>query len=83
LFEKREKINDEEKATKRKYTPTSWNFEKGYFDLLIKIYHPTSTFPNGGKMTQFLHKLSLNTQVSFLGPLGKCIYHGDGEFKIT
>ena len=57
--------------------------EKGYFDLLIKIYNPTLKFPLGGKMTQFLDKLPLNTDINFIGPLGKCVYYGDGEFKIT
>jgi len=68
----------------RKYTPISTIFEKGKFELLIKVYykdvHPK--FPLGGKMSQYLNDLAIGESIKVRGPFGKLNYRGDGAFKI-
>jgi cytochrome-b5 reductase len=59
---------------KRSYTPTSSNDDKGFFDLVIKIYPK-------GKMTQFLDHLKVNEdEIEVLGPKGLFTYKKN-EFK--
>lgn len=68
----------------RPYTPVSSDDEKGYVDLVVKIYfkdvHPK--FPGGGKMSQYLESLKLNDTIDFRGPSGLLIYKGKGVFAI-
>ncbi|NXP14396.1 NB5R3 reductase, partial [Thinocorus orbignyianus] len=56
----------------RPYTPVSSDDEKGYVDLVVKIYfrgvHPK--FPDGGKMTQYLDSLKIGDTIDFRGPSG-------------
>ena len=69
----------------RPYTPTSLDDQKGYFELVIKVYfagvHPK--FPDGGKMSQHLERLQLGDDVLVKGPKGRLTYKGRGEFAIT
>jgi len=51
----------------RSYTPISSNDEKGYFDLVIKIY-PT------GVMGQHLNKMKIGDCIEARGPKGKFTY---------
>jgi len=68
----------------RPYTPTSSDDEKGYFDLVLKVYkagvHPK--FPNGGKMSQYLDSLNIGDTVEVRGPNGRLQYKGKGVFEI-
>lgn len=68
----------------RPYTPTSSDDDKGYVDLVIKVYfknvHPK--FPEGGKMSQYLESLRINDTIDFRGPSGLLIYKGKGVFAI-
>lgn len=68
----------------RAYTPVSSDEDKGYVDLVIKVYaknvHPK--FPNGGKMSQFVDALKIGDTIAFRGPTGKLKYTSDGEFCI-
>uniref|UniRef100_A0A2K6S0V8 cytochrome-b5 reductase n=1 Tax=Saimiri boliviensis boliviensis TaxID=39432 RepID=A0A2K6S0V8_SAIBB len=63
----------------RPYTPVSSDDDKGFMDLVIKVYfkdtHPK--FPTGGKMSQYLE----NT-IEFPGPNGLLVYQGKGKFAI-
>lgn len=76
--------NPEGERVSRKYTPVSWIFEEGKFKLLIKVYykdvHPQ--FPEGGKMSQYLNDLPLESTIQVRGPFGKITYLGNGRFKI-
>lgn len=65
------------KQVRRKYTPTSKITQKASFDIPIKIYYPTETFP-GGLLTTYLDKLSIGSTISILGPIGKFVYEGNG-----
>ena len=69
----------------RPYTPTSLRDQKGYFELVIKVYfagvHPK--FPDGGKMSQYLEQLDINDTISVKGPRGKMTYRGGGVLAVT
>ncbi|KAJ1484527.1 NAD(P)H-nitrate reductase [Baffinella frigidus] len=77
------KINGTEPCM-RAYTPTSSDADKGYFDLVIKVYfknvHPR--FPDGGKMSQHLESLALGDSIEIKGPIGHFTYLGRGAFKV-
>jgi len=71
------------KLVMRAYTPTSSDFDIGYFDLVIKVYSPTAAFPEGGKMSQHLGRLSVGDTVDVKGPLGHVTYEGRGHLSIS
>lgn len=68
----------------RSYTPVSSDDDKGFFDLVVKVYkknvHPK--FPDGGKMTQYLDALKIGDTIAFRGPSGKLQYLGNGKLSI-
>ena len=68
----------------RPYTPVSSDEDRGYMDLVIKVYfknvHPK--FPDGGKMSQHLENLKKGETIDVRGPSGLLIYNGKGEFAI-
>jgi cytochrome-b5 reductase len=68
----------------RSYTPVSSDDDKGFVDLVVKVYkknvHPK--FPDGGKMTQFLDDLKIGDKIAFRGPSGKLQYLGNGKLSI-
>lgn len=74
----------EDKLCMRAFTPTSSVDEKGYFDLLVKIYfkgvHPK--FPKGGIMSQHLDSLPIGSVLDIKGPLGHIEYTGKGNFLV-
>lgn len=75
-------INDQ--LVIRPYTPVSSDDDKGYFELVIKVYfknvHPK--FPDGGKMSQHLESLKIGDTILVRGPSGLLEYHGKGNFAI-
>lgn len=75
-------INDE--LIIRAYTPVSSDDNKGYVDLVIKVYkrnvHPK--FPDGGKMSQYVDAMKIGDTIAFRGPTGKLQYTGNGQFAI-
>ncbi|KFO24394.1 NADH-cytochrome b5 reductase 1 [Fukomys damarensis] len=68
----------------RPYTPVTSDEDRGYVDLVIKVYlkgvHPK--FPEGGKMSQYLDSLKIGDVVEFRGPSGLLTYTGKGRFDI-
>ncbi|XP_053600183.1 NADH-cytochrome b5 reductase 2 isoform X2 [Plodia interpunctella] len=68
----------------RAYTPVSSDDDKGYVDLVIKVYfknvHPK--FPEGGKMSQHLENMKLGETIDVRGPSGRLQYSGKGLFLI-
>lgn len=68
----------------RPYTPVTSDDDKGYFDLVVKVYfanvHPK--FPEGGKMSQHLESLSIGDKILVRGPSGRLEYQGTGRFAI-
>jgi len=59
----------------RSYTPVTSDDEKGYFEMVIKIY------PNG-KMSQHLDHLKIGDYIEARGPLGSIHYDSIGHFNI-
>lgn len=76
------KIGDE--FVIRSYTPVSSDDDRGYVDLVIKVYfknvHPK--FPEGGKLSQYLDNMKIGDTIDFRGPSGRLIYKGQGKFSI-
>ncbi|XP_004610093.2 NADH-cytochrome b5 reductase 1 [Sorex araneus] len=68
----------------RPYTPVTSDDDKGYVDLVIKIYlkDVNPKFPEGGKMSQYLDSLKIGDVVGFRGPSGLLTYTGKGNFSI-
>ncbi|KAJ8370332.1 hypothetical protein SKAU_G00103600 [Synaphobranchus kaupii] len=68
----------------RPYTPVSSDDDKGFVDIVVKIYfknvHPK--FPEGGKMSQYLESLQVSDVVDFRGPGGLLEYKGHGQFAV-
>ncbi|KAH7915866.1 hypothetical protein BJ138DRAFT_1097619 [Hygrophoropsis aurantiaca] len=67
----------------RQYTPISETFELGVVVLLVKIYFPTNTKPQGGLMTTALDALPISSVVDLKGPMGKFEYLGRGRISRT
>ncbi|XP_055333746.1 NADH-cytochrome b5 reductase 3-like [Paramacrobiotus metropolitanus] len=76
--------NIEGKTVIRPYTPISSDDDKGYTDLLVKVYfkntHPK--YPEGGKMSQELELMNIGDTIDVRGPNGLLIYNGQGKFSI-
>lgn len=72
------------KLVVRPYTPVSSDDDKGFVDLMIKVYfrgvHPK--FPEGGKMSQYLEQMKIGETIDFRGPSGLIVYKGNGRFSI-
>ncbi|XP_072941533.1 NADH-cytochrome b5 reductase 2 isoform X1 [Epargyreus clarus] len=68
----------------RSYTPVSSDNEKGYVELVIKVYfkdvHPK--FPDGGKMSQYLNNMKIGDTIDVRGPSGRLQYAENGKFLI-
>ncbi|KAJ6646875.1 NADH-cytochrome b5 reductase 3 [Pseudolycoriella hygida] len=68
----------------RSYTPVSSDDDKGYVDLVIKVYrrnvHPK--FPEGGKVSQYIDEMKIGDTIAFVGPAGDIQYLGNGKFSI-
>jgi hypothetical protein len=82
LIKTKEKPEGEQVS--RKYTPISWFLEQGKIELLIKVYYKdvNPNWPEGGKMSQYLASLDLESFINIRGPFGRFSYFGDGSVKI-
>ncbi|XP_018400866.1 PREDICTED: NADH-cytochrome b5 reductase 3 isoform X1 [Cyphomyrmex costatus] len=73
-----------EEVVIRSYTPVSSDDDRGYVDLVIKVYfknaHPK--FPEGGKMSQYLENMNIGDTIDFRGPSGRLVYKGQGKVTI-
>ncbi|XP_030575642.1 NADH-cytochrome b5 reductase 3 [Archocentrus centrarchus] len=72
------------KLVVRPYTPVSSDDDKGFVDLVVKIYFKdvNPKFPEGGKMSQYLESLRIDDTIDFRGPSGLLVYNGKGVFAI-
>lgn len=68
----------------RPYTPVSSDDDKGYMDLVIKVYFKgvNQKFPDGGKMSQHLNNMEVGDFIDVRGPNGLLVYEGKGNFMI-
>ncbi|XP_076861207.1 NADH-cytochrome b5 reductase 3 [Brachyhypopomus gauderio] len=68
----------------RPYTPVSSDDDKGFVDLVVKIYYKNThpKFPEGGKMSQYLESLRIGDTIDFRGPSGLLVYKGKGVFEV-
>ena len=70
------------KMCARAYTPSTLDDAVGYFDLVVKVYGKTETFPEGGRMSQHLASLRVGDCVDIKGPTGEVVYEGKGRFVV-
>jgi NAD(P)H-flavin reductase len=78
-------VEGEYKQISRQYTPITSDFQdRGYFDLLVKVYrkNENARFPEGGWMSQHLEALPIGSDVEFRGPNGRIEYLERGHFKL-
>ncbi|XP_019733678.1 NADH-cytochrome b5 reductase 2 isoform X2 [Hippocampus comes] len=68
----------------RAYTPVSSDDQQGYVDLVVKVYYKNThaSFPEGGKMSQYLDSMAIGDAIDFRGPNGLLVYRGKGQFSI-
>jgi nitrate reductase (NAD(P)H) len=66
----------------RSYTPISETSEKGFCDVLVKVYHDTQERA-GGKMTKALDAIPTGHFVECKGPIGKFEYLGRGRCAVN
>lgn len=68
----------------RAYTPVSSDEDQGHVDLVVKVYYKNThpSFPEGGKMSQYLDNMALGDTIDFRGPNGLLVYKGNGQFSI-
>uniref|UniRef100_A0A0B7B258 NADH-cytochrome b5 reductase n=1 Tax=Arion vulgaris TaxID=1028688 RepID=A0A0B7B258_9EUPU len=68
----------------RPYTPVSSDDDKGFVDLVVKVYfkNVNPRFPDGGKMSQYLENLDIGDYIDVRGPNGLLQYVGPGTLKI-
>lgn len=68
----------------RAYTPVSSDEDQGYVDLVVKVYHKNvhPSYPDGGKMSQYLENMAIGDSIDFRGPNGLLIYKDKGKFSI-
>ena len=69
-------------AVIRSYTPLSETGQRGYVDVLVKVYFDTQE-RQGGKMTKAMESLSIGQSIEFKGPTGKFEYLGGGSCSIN
>ncbi|KAM0482025.1 hypothetical protein ACHAPX_003359 [Trichoderma viride] len=79
-------------TVQRAYTPYSCSTQRGFVELLIKVYFPsnTSTQPQtvfaGGQMTMLLEDMAIDAETDALtvelkGPIGHFTYMGSGQVQ--
>lgn len=85
----------EVETVQRAYTPYSGNTQRGFLDILIKVYFPTTADVSaakaafaGGQMTTLLDAIDPDTDLSaaglsleLKGPLGSFTYLGDAQIR--
>jgi nitrate reductase (NAD(P)H) len=70
------------RAIVRCYTPISETDQKGFVDVLIKVYFGSETRKGGG-MSTAIDALPIGHEVELKGPIGKFEYHGRGEYSLN
>lgn len=66
----------------RSYTPISEINDRGYMDMLVKVYFSTPG-GKGGKMSQAMDALPIGHFIEMKGPIGKFEYLGRGKCLIS
>lgn len=66
----------------RSYTPISEINDKGYMDMLVKVYFATNG-SSGGKMSMAMDSLPIGHFIEMKGPIGKFEYLGRGLCMIS
>ena len=49
--------------------------------IFLKVYKPNASFPNGGKLSQYLDSLPVGSKIDVAGPVGRIVYKRNGQFE--
>ena len=66
----------------RAYTPYSGNAQRGFLDILIKVYFARGTVP-GGSLTMALENAGDDLEIELKGPFGHFTYLGSNRVQIN
>ncbi|KAK4066872.1 hypothetical protein Trihar35433_7299 [Trichoderma harzianum] len=91
-IKKFDKTTGKTEIVQRAYTPYSGSTQRGFIDLLIKVYFPSNELSDkgtpfaGGQMTMLLENMGVNTNTSeftveLKGPIGHFTYIGDSRVQ--
>ncbi|KAJ4863427.1 oxidoreductase molybdopterin binding domain-containing protein [Trichoderma breve] len=90
-IKKFDKTTGKTEIVQRAYTPYSGSTQRGFIDLLIKVYFPSNELSQkspfaGGQMTMLLENMVVNTNTSeftveLKGPIGHFTYIGDNRVQ--
>ncbi|TFK34600.1 nitrate reductase [Crucibulum laeve] len=83
LREKSMELEGQSELVQRPYTPVSRPNDKGFIDMLIKLYYPEPRFPAGGRMSLCFAALAVGESVELRGPIGHFIWIGNGIARIS
>jgi len=75
----------EDKLVMRAYTPVTGDAERGYVELLIKVYRPdpSNEDDKGGKMSQHMDALQVGQTIEVKGPTGHVDYRAPSQLFIS
>lgn len=87
-----DKTTGKVEIVQRAYTPYSCSTQRGFIELLIKVYFPSNKLAQsdnailGGQMTMLLEKMAIDVETDALtvelkGPIGHFTYIGDGRVQ--
>ncbi|KAH0492035.1 hypothetical protein TgHK011_007002 [Trichoderma gracile] len=91
-IKKVDKASGKVQIVQRAYTPYSCNTQRGFIDLLIKVYFPSdkslqgSEAFAGGQMTMLLESMAIERNLDQVtlevkGPIGQFTYVGNGQIR--
>uniref|UniRef100_A0AC34RJ87 NADH-cytochrome b5 reductase n=1 Tax=Panagrolaimus sp. JU765 TaxID=591449 RepID=A0AC34RJ87_9BILA len=64
----------------RFYSPVSDPNQFGSFEIVVKVYNPSTDHPNVGVFSTYLDSLPLNSELLVSGPFGGIAYLNEGDF---
>ncbi|VWU51053.1 NADH-cytochrome b5 reductase, putative [Hepatocystis sp. ex Piliocolobus tephrosceles] len=64
----------------RSYTPVYIDKKNNLIHFIIRVYHPDAQFIDGGKLSTYLNRMSIKTNVEINGPYGLLEYKGNNNF---
>lgn len=74
--------NGRSRRVSRPYTPVSSDEDKGHVLFLVKVLRPMSNHPPGGKLSQYLERMSIGDPIEIRGPIGAFEYLRQGTYSI-
>lgn len=77
------KLPNADEVISRPYHPISMDTDKGFVDILVKVYPKNESDKSFGAFSNFLINLEEGQVIALEGPHGGIKYQGNGEFEIN